>query len=101
MAEGGRSKLFHAIVVAGAALGAACSSVSSGGDAGRDAAADTSRDVRQRDDGGIVIDVSPWDGTAAEATCFCATEVGVSCVICDCECFHPADGGSACFPCYI
>jgi len=101
MAERGPSKLFHAIVVAGAALGGACSGALP---SGRDAAAETSRD-RPGGSEVIVIDASPRDEAAPDAVCenpqFHQCTTVSDCWICGCVCPQIADAGGGCFPCYI
>jgi hypothetical protein len=102
-----RSKLFHAIVVAGAGLVGGCSrTLTASPDAAADAVADVAADGSggadssgERDRFEVPLDAGFIDTPSADRTCTCRGDSGISCQICDCGCYT-LDAG-ACFPCYV
>jgi hypothetical protein len=114
----GRSKLFHAIVVAGAGMIGGCSRGPVAGEAafgsGRDAASSRGEDATadRGDNGpsdagagdGLLINTTPPDSGADTGVCSCGMHMGVVCYTCSCSCGtgELVDGGScAPFPCYV
>jgi hypothetical protein len=107
----GRSKLFHAIVVAGAGMLGGCSTGPLvAGDAGPGAPVDAPYDMATGGDtsggdgpgldGGIVIDAGATDGSNP-GSCHCRTDAGGDfCGPCACGCPTQLEAG-VCFPCYI
>jgi hypothetical protein len=92
MEKRGRSRLFHAIVVAGVGLGAACSADHP---IGVDGAADGQPADSAVADAGTAAD-------ADDAPGFVITfpEAGAPDGL-QCACPKPPDAGTACYPCYI
>jgi hypothetical protein len=96
----GTSKLFHAIVVAGAGLVGGCSrTLSERTDASFDRPAEASSDLGTSADRTLDLALS-IDVAFQDATCSCQLDGGVTCCVCFCATREPVDGG-ACFPCYI
>jgi hypothetical protein len=98
----GSSKLFHAIVIAGAGLVGGCSrTLSNNSDASLDrpaeAGSEASSEAGSNDrtlDGAMNSDVGP------EHTCSCTTDGSFNCCACSCDSHELIDGG-LCFPCYV
>ena len=115
----GRSKLFHAIVVAGAGMIGGCARGPVAGEtafgSGNDAASSRDQDAtaNRGADGpfeagaggdGSIITTTPYDAGGDTGVCSCGRHVGTVCEACSCSCGtgELVDGGSCVpFPCYV
>ena len=105
----GSSKLFHAIVIAGAGLVGGCSRplsnktdasldrpAQAGSEVGSDVGSEAGSEAGSNDRG---LDVAANDA-GTEHTCYCVTDGSFNCCACSCDTRELIDGG-ICYPCYV